>query len=235
VRFLWLFAFLVFGSISVNAQEVEDYTLIGAGVRTRPAYDGSKKQTTEVVPVLRYYGKTLFARTTQGILEAGARTEAAPGVALGVQLAYEAGRRRGPGTHDVDSGASIGAHVEWDAEAGPVPLVLLARVRQNADRDHGAQADARVTAGVYQDDALVVGVFTQATWASRRALRAYYETGGSGLLHAGVGLLATYRLGASWTLLGSVEGRRLQGEAKDSPLAQRRSNVYAGAGLAYRF
>src|SRR5712691_5275061 len=72
----------------------EDYTLLGAGVRTRPAYDGSASQTTDLIPVLRYYGKPLFARTTQGILEGGVRTDIAPGLALGAQLAYEGGRKR---------------------------------------------------------------------------------------------------------------------------------------------
>ncbi len=82
--------------LQVFAQDAppEDDTLLGAGVRTRPAYDGSASQVTDLIPVVRYYGKPLFARTTQGILEGGARTEVAPGLALGAQLANEAGRKR---------------------------------------------------------------------------------------------------------------------------------------------
>jgi outer membrane scaffolding protein for murein synthesis (MipA/OmpV family) len=71
----------------------EDYTLIGAAVRSRPAYDGSDAQRTDLIPVLRYYGKPWFARTTQGILEGGARWALTPGVDAGVQLAYEEGRK----------------------------------------------------------------------------------------------------------------------------------------------
>src|SRR3954469_13506370 len=120
----------------------EDYTLIGAGVRTRPAYDGSASQTIDLIPVLRYYGKPLFARTTQGILEGGARMEVAPGLALGAQLAYEAGRKRSEADFlkdrdvpDIDPGASVGVHAEWDTKLGPAPLNVLGRLRQNVDRD----------------------------------------------------------------------------------------------------
>src|SRR5205814_8346376 len=56
----------------------EDYTLLGAGVRTRPDYDGSSSRTVDLIPVVRYYGKPWFTRTTQGMLEGGARYEFSP-------------------------------------------------------------------------------------------------------------------------------------------------------------
>jgi outer membrane scaffolding protein for murein synthesis (MipA/OmpV family) len=224
----------------------EDYTLIGAGVRTRPAYDGSGSQTTDLIPVLRYYGKPLFARTTQGILEGGARTEIAPGLALGAQLAYEAGRKKSESgflrerdVPDIDPGASVGAHLEWDTKAGPAPLNILGRVRQNVDRDRGAQADLRLTAGVYGSGSVQAGVFTQATWANRKSNRAYYGRPGfdpdGGLLFVSLGLLGSVDLSRHWVLTGSIEGRRLQGDAARSPLAERKSNHYANAGVAYKF
>src|SRR5213596_3368617 len=69
-----------------------DYAYVGAGVRTRPAYDGSAAQRTDLIPTVRYYGKPWFARTTQGILEGGARIELARGLNVGAQIAYEGGR-----------------------------------------------------------------------------------------------------------------------------------------------
>lgn len=219
-----------------------DYTLMGAGIRTRPAYDGSASQITDLVPVLRYYGKALFARTTQGILEGGARTELAPGLAFGVQLAYEQGRKtsespflRSRDTPDLKPRASAGAHVEWDSKLGPAPITLLGRVRQQVDCDRGAQADLRFTVGVYESGPLQAGVFTQATWANSKSIRTYYEVSGSGLLFASVGALGSYDLGRHWVVVASVEGRRLQGDAARSPLVERKSNTYASAGIAYRF
>jgi hypothetical protein len=87
---LWLPLLVPLAALAQIAPE--DYTLIGAAVRSRPAYDGSDAQRTDLIPVLRYYGKPWFARTTQGILEGGARWALTPGVDAGVQLAYEEGR-----------------------------------------------------------------------------------------------------------------------------------------------
>ena len=67
----WVLAFM--HALPVVALAKEDFTLIGAAVRTRPEFDGSSDRTIDVHPVLRYYGERWFARTTQGLLEGGAR------------------------------------------------------------------------------------------------------------------------------------------------------------------
>ena len=245
MRYLAL-ALLVPLQVFAQTAPPEDYTLIGAGVRTRPAYDGSASQTTGLIPVLRYYGKPLFVRTTQGILEGGARTEISPGLALGAQLAYEAGRKQSESDFlgdnnvpDIDPGASIGLHVEWDTKLEPAPFNVLGRLRQNVERDRGAQADLRLTAGVYSSGGVQVGIFTQATWADRKSNRTYYGRPGfdpeGGLLFASLGLLASADLGRHLLLTTSLEGRRLEGDAARSPLAERKSNHYASAGIAYKF
>src|SRR5260221_14208832 len=69
-----------------------DYAWIGARVRTRPAYDGSGAQRTDLIPTVRYYGKPWFARTTQGLLEGGPTLERAQGLKPAAQLAYQGGR-----------------------------------------------------------------------------------------------------------------------------------------------
>ena len=221
---------------------LDDPILLGAGVRTRPAYDGSASRVVDVVPAVRYYGNILFARTTQGILEGGARYHVTPGLAIGAQVAYQAGRHqdeadflRDHNVPDVSDNASVGVHVEWDTQVGPAPLNLLARFRQNADTDRGAQADLRATLGVYGDHGVKAGVYTQATFANAKSMRTYYDVSGSGLLYVSAGVEAGYSLARHWVLLGSIEGRRLQGDAADSPLAERRSSWYAITQIAYRF
>src|SRR5215813_13093554 len=121
----------VLAILPCTALAEDDYTLIGVGVRTRPEFDGSNNRVTDVVPYLRYYGKTLFVRTTQGILEGGARTDIGQQFYAGVQLAYEAGPRDG------NPGASLGASLERDVKLGPVPFFFLGRVRQHLQTDHG--------------------------------------------------------------------------------------------------
>ncbi len=212
----------------------DDYTLIGAGIRSRPEYDGSNSQTVDLIPVLRYYGKPWFARTTQGILEGGARAELAPGLAIGAQLAYEAGRKAS-GVPDLDPGASFGAHLEWDTKLGPAPLNLLFRTRKHFDADRGTQADLRFTAGVYGTARTQAGVFTQATWASTKSMESFYRVHDSGLLFTSLGVLGSHDLSRPWVLVGSVEARRLASDPARSPIVERRTNYYASAGLAYRF
>ena len=250
-------AVLLFAPLTAPAQTLPaDFVLVGAAVRTRPAYDGSASQRRELIPVLRFYGRTWFARTTQGALEGGARTELAPGFNVGAQIAYEGGRSasesaflRDHNLPDLDPGASFGLHLEWDHALGPVPLTLLARGRQHADPDRGAQADLRLSAGIYGDGRVIAGVFAQATWANARSAQSFYgitqqqaaATGlppfdaKSGPLFASLGLLWSADLSREWVAVGSLERRQLHGDAARSPLAERGRNTYAGAGLAYRF
>lgn len=249
--------FLALAPLAVAAQmQVPDYGWLGAGARTRPAYDGSAAHVTELIPSVRYFGRPWFARTTQGTLEGGARMEIAPGLHLGAQLAYEGGRiaseaeflasRNVP---DIKAGASAGVHAEWDYHLGPAPTTLLARVRQLVDTDRGAQADLRYTAGVFGRGVVSAALFFQATWASAKSNRSFYgitpevsaSTGlpvyapAGGLMYTTGGLLWEIDLSKSWIVVGNLEGRRLQGDAARSPLVERPTSRYASASLAYRF
>ena len=235
--------------------ELSEEPLLGPGLRSRPAYDGSDSQRIELVPVVRNYGQHWFARSTQGVLEGGARIELAPGLYTGAQLAYEPGRKtsesdflKSHAVSDIKIGASVGVHLEWDHKFGPMPITLLARARQHADSDRGAQVDFRLSAGVFQSGRVAAGVFTQATWANAKSTGSFYSTpppqsptdlpefnAGSGWLFASFGLLWSVDLSRNWTVVGSMESRHLHGDAARSPLAERTSNYYASAGIAYRF
>ena len=236
--------------------ELSNESMIGAGVRLRPAYDGSDSQRGELVPVIRYFGQPWFARSTQGVLEAGARLQLTRELHAGAQVAYEPGRRtresdflENRSVFDIDRGASVGAHVEWDHKIGPVPIILLVRARQHADSDRGAQADFRLSVGVLRSGRLGAGVFAQTTWANTKATRSLYsvtpqqsaasglpayETG-SGFLFTSVGLLWSVDLTPDWVMVGNFEARRLQSDARRSPLVERSTNYYGAAGVAYRF
>jgi outer membrane scaffolding protein for murein synthesis (MipA/OmpV family) len=214
---------------SAAAAAQDDLKLVGAGVRTRPKVDGFAERTTELVPVLRYFGKPWFVRTTQGILEGGARWTVRPGFDVGAQLAYE------PGPNDEDPGASIGAHAEWERKLGPVPVLGLIRLRQNLDTDRGLQMDFRTAGGVYQGHGFLAIVFGQFTLATEKYYRAYYGVDESGLLYVSVGAQASYDLSRHWMLVGSAERKHMSDNAARSPLVVQRSASYLGIGLAYSF
>src|SRR5688572_2730635 len=221
----------------------EEEVLLGAAIRTRPAYDGSDEQRTDLIPLIRYYGRPWFARTTQGVLEGGARFPLTRGLDAGVQLAYEEGRKTSESelleslnVPDLDPGASLGAHLEWDFQLGPAPSSLLARWRQHLDSERGAQADLRFNIAVYGSRGVFVGLYAQATWANAESIRAFYLVdAGSGLLHTSIGTLASYDLSRHWQLVGGLQLRRLHGDAARSPIVEDKSSLYANAGLAYRF
>ena len=248
-------ALALFVPLSVRA-ELSDETLLGLGLRSQPAYDGSASRRLSIVPIIRYLGEPLFARSTQGVLEGGVRLELVPGLHAGAQLGYEPGRKTSDsdllqthGVSDVDPGASVGVHIEWDHMFGPMPITLLARARQNTDAGHGAQVDLRLSAGAYRGGRVGAGVFAQTTWANARSTGSMYDvtaqqsavTGlpvfgaGSGWLFASFGLLWSIDLNRDWIVVGSMESRHLRGDAARSPIAERATNYYASAGLAYRF
>ncbi len=236
--------------------ELSNETMVGAGLRSLPVYDGASTQRVDVVPIIRYLDPFWLLRSTQGVLEGGARVEVAPGLHLGAQVAYESGRN--PERSDflknhhvagINPGASYGVHLEWDQKIGPMPITLLARLRQNTDADRGAQADVRLSAGVFSNGRVDLGVFTQSTWASEKSNRFYYGItppqsaimglpayrSGSGWLTSSAGLLWSAKLVDRWMAVGSVEARHLHGSAANSPLVERATNAYVSAGVAYRF
>jgi len=215
--------------LAAIAQDDDDFTFIGAGLYSRPKFDGSSERRLDPIPQIRYYGRPWFMRTTQGILEGGARWKIAGGTAAGAQLAYEAGPL------DHHPGASIGGHLELDRSIGPAPLNMLVRLRQFLDNGSGLELDARATLGVYEGHGFAAGLYGQATWASQKSFEAYYAVHDSGLLFSAFGALGAYDLSHRWLLLGSVEERRLGGAAMASPFVERRTNPYASLGLAYRF
>jgi outer membrane scaffolding protein for murein synthesis (MipA/OmpV family) len=242
---LW-FTLLLLLPAAAAAQIIlpEEEVLLGAAVRTRPAYDGSADQRLDLIPIVRYYGRTWFARTTQGVLEGGARWPLAKGLAAGIQLAYEEGRKTSEsdllerlGVEDLDPTASLGAHLEWDTKLGPAPVSLLGRWRQSLDSDRGAQADLRFNVGVYGNRGIILALYAQATWADTKAIRSFYLVDGadSGLLHTSLGALGSYDLSRHWLLVAGVQWRRLHGDAAASALAEEKSSYYANGGVAYRF
>ena len=256
-RAIWIAGLCCTAGLPLPAlAELTNDPMAGPGLRSRPAYDGATTQRLELVPVIRYFGQPWFARSTQGVLEAGIRGELLPGLHAGPQLAYEPGRQasgadflRNHHVADIASGASYGAQLEWDHSFGPMPITLLMRARKHADAALGAQADLRLSAGVFQSGRLAAGLFTQATWADAATTASFYGINAvaaavtglpvfaprRGWLFASVGLLGSVELSPKWVIVGSLEARRLRGEAARSPMVQRASNHYASAGLAYRF
>jgi outer membrane scaffolding protein for murein synthesis (MipA/OmpV family) len=243
-------------SCQALAQNADDEKYIGIGARVRPAYEGADSSRVDVIPYLRLYGEHFFARTTQGLLEGGWRTRPLGAWVFGAQLAYEEGRISDESAfleerhfEDLDASASLGLHAEGDWKIGAVPLNMLLRYRRDVKADNGAQADLRVTAGILDWGRLRAGVYGQLTWADGKSTQRYFGvtslqsatsglpaySAGSGLRYAEVGLLGDVDLARHWIGLWGVSLQQSQGAARDSPIVQDRTNLFANAGIAYRF
>jgi outer membrane scaffolding protein for murein synthesis (MipA/OmpV family) len=221
----WLLLIGTFLSCSAYGQD----PLLGVALRARPEFEGSDRQKADVIPVLRYYGKPWFARTTQDMLEGGVQWKTSELLAAGAQIAYE------PGPLDKDPGASAGLHLELDTKLGPAPLNGLVRLRWHLDTDRGKEADVRMTLGVYEGGGLRAGVFAQGTWADEENMAAYYGVRQAGLLFTSLGVLGGYDIAPRWVAVASAELRRLGSDPAESAIVEDRTGYWVSAGIAYRF
>lgn len=218
---------LLFAPLTAAALD-EDVQFIGAGVYSQPKFDGSTVRHNDPIPQINYAGSRWFARTTQGILEGGARWNFGDSAAAGVQLAYEDGPL---GEHP---GASLGVHAELEGHLGAAPVTSVFRIRQLLSNGKGWQADARVNIGVYEGHGFGAAVYGQATWADEKTFNAFYAVNDSGLLFTALGAYGGYTITPKWLLLVSAEQRRLGDAAMASPFVERRSGFYGSLGIAYR-
>jgi len=53
-------------------------------------------------------------------------------------------------------------------------------------------------------------------------------------MNVGLGALWAYDVSPKWVALGTLERRRVAGDAASSPLTERRSSNYVSVALAYR-
>ena len=242
------------GALALDEGKGDAY--VGIGARVRPAYEGADSQRGDAIPYVRLYGEHWFARTTQGILEGGVRSEPSGRVVFGAQLAYEEGRiaeesafLQAHNFEDIDPSASFGVHAETDWKIGPVPLNALARFRLDADSERGSNIDLRLTAGIFSRWSMKAGIFGQLTWSDEEATQTSFGvtpqqsvlTGlpvygtGTGLRNTTLGILGSVDLSKHWLILWGLNARWLEGDARDSPIVQEDTNWFANGGLAYRF
>ncbi|HWH49632.1 MAG TPA: MipA/OmpV family protein [Burkholderiales bacterium] len=254
--FLSVLGCCIFTNSALAQDDGKGDAYVGIGARVRPAYEGADSQRGDAIPYVRLYGDHWFARTTQGILEGGVRSNPFGRVVFGVQLAYEEGRiaeesafLQAHNFEDIDPSVSFGLHAETDWKIGPMPLNALARFRLDADSERGSHVDLRLTAGVFSRWSVKAGIFGQLTWSDEEATQTSFgltpqqsiRTGlpvysaGAGLRNITMGILGTVDLSKHWLILWGLNARRLEGDARNSPIVQEDTNWFANGGLAYRF
>jgi outer membrane scaffolding protein for murein synthesis (MipA/OmpV family) len=230
--------------------EGKDAGVIGLGVATGGRYSGADDTRTRVLPVLGYHwANGWFASTSQGV---GYNMSSTPGLQYGPRITVDLGRREhdDPPLHglgNVKPSAELGGFVNYRVIDA---LSLNASVRAGAGEDHrGLRADFGVAWGTELAPGLRLRVGTgitvtnqayaqsrygvSATQAANSGYASYTPKAGVQDVHGSIGL--NYTLAPRVTLSTSLIATSLMGDAKDSPVVRKASNVGGQVGVAYGF
>jgi MipA family protein len=222
--------------------------LLGLGVTSGPAYLGSDERKTRALPLLAARWRNGWFAGTGGI---GYRFEPLPSLSLGPRLTFDFGRDEDDadalrGMGDIDARPELGGFVSYALLPG-LSVSSSLRYGSGNDRD-GLTMDLGLRGGFPVTPALRLTAGLTTTFANTKSMQSLFGvtaaqslstgyanyTPGSGLrdmtLHAG-GML---RLGEQTMLVFGLNGRRLMGDAVESPLTRQRNSASAFATLAWR-
>jgi MipA family protein len=233
---------------------------LGVGAATAPTYEGSPNRRGNAIPMLAL----TYRDPKLGTFDLGQRGLAwifieKPLFQLGVALGADAGRKAGKvnrsalipeqGDERLAGMGDIKAAAEYGVLASAGPLAVFAH-RAIGDRGHGGtQIDMNISCPIPITKALGLRIGGGLTWADRRYMQAYFGvtaaqaaasrfaafTPEAGLRAANVSLGAEYKLSETWRVQAQASGSRLLGDAKNSPIAEKDTSLWASLGIAYHF
>lgn len=225
-----------------------DLTL-GGGAMAVPKFEGAKHYQGEPSLILDVrYRDLAFLSDGEGLgvnLLRGKNYRA--GVAIGYDLGrdqHDDGRLKGLG--------NVGAAPEGKlfAEYFLLPVVFSATLRQAVGGHNGLLADLGAYIPLpFFGQRLVVFTGPAVTFADGEYMRSYFGVSArqaaatafpqysahGGFKSTGWGATAIYHLSEHWLLESDLAYERLIGDAADSPIVERRSQVSVGVNLGYRF
>jgi prepilin-type processing-associated H-X9-DG protein len=230
--------------------------ILGAVIQYGPAYQGSNKNTANIIPILSLSRNLFYAQTTEGILEGGVKRVFSDNYSYGVQLAYEDGRTNkgilnGVKILSINPSISYGAFLQYEEQVGYIPIDFVARYRKDIDSARGSQFDLRLTVGIYggEHEKLNAEIFMQRTFADQKAMHTYYgidksesiKTGSiiyspnGGTLNSRFGIWSSYEFTQNLLLVGEIEKVFLGSMPLHSPIAKKSDSNYISLGVAYKF
>lgn len=225
---------------------------IGLSVGYVPVYEGSREYRALPVPLVNYHSGNFFISPRAGLPAMGLQTALAPDWKAGVFVGMGLGRDssdadRTKGMDDIDFHGTYGAFVEW----APGPLSLEAAYRQAARSGYGGTLELRATYAAWQEGAHRVNIGASTQWASHDAMQTWYGVTSSQAASSRAGLSTyspssgfksaalfatwSYRINPSWSTITTLGVNTLLGDARDSPLTERRANMFGSVGVVYAF
>jgi MipA family protein len=217
-----------------------------------PEYEGAHDYHAVPVPLIKYESGPLFIDGDGGLPVLGLRTQLSPnwqaGVFAGLRLSRDADDHdRLEGLDDISTHGTAGAFLRWSDDRWRVVLTAT----QALHSGYGTRAELRGSYEVWRTgrSRVDIGVGTvwgshddMSTWfgidsneaaRSNAGLRSY--SAGAGLRSATLSANWRYDLTPSWAMVTSVGVRTLLGDARDSPIVERKTSPYGMVGIRYRF
>lgn len=234
----------------VSTASGKDGGTVGTAVFFTDEYQGSDKRRTLVLPVLDYqWANGWFAGVTNGI---GYNFSGSSQNQYGLRLTVDRGRKQSRasslrGMGDVDAAAEGGAFFNHSPSQG---LVLNSSVRYGAGDQHkGLVVDLGVGysteiapqwylstgAGVTLVNAHYMRSLFGVTGAQSAASGYAVYTPGSGARDLRANLALTYSINQKTSVTAAVSASSLVGDAKASPLTQKRTSESGVVAVRYAF
>jgi MipA family protein len=250
----FLVSSLMFSIVAHAEDKAPDRLLMfGVGVGVMPEYEGGRDMRTGVLPLIQ--GR--FGRFS---LDDGLNYELLQGAAstLLISVGYDQGRRdeRPNGNLGIQGSDHLRGmgRIDGAATAGLGASTKLAFVELSIDATRWLRSEGFMTveAGMSVTqafgDRLSVSVGTFGTWANRDYMQAYFGVSPlqaaasqfqpyvakSGFKSVRAELEATYILTPKWLLVASVGDSLLLGDARNSPIVEKRNGVTGTVVVAYR-
>jgi outer membrane protein len=225
---------------------------IGLGVAAVPVYEGSRDYRALPVPLINYQSGNFFISPRAGLPAMGLKTDLAPdwtaGAFVGMALGRDAADSdRTRGLDDIDFHGTYGAFLEWS----PGPYSLMVAYRQAARSGYGGTLDLRATYDAWHNTSNRVTVGASTQWADHNSMQTWFGVTPSQSARSREGLDAyspsagfksvalfgtwAHRIDARWSAVTTLGVNSLVGDARNSPLTEKKTNVFANVGVVYAF
>lgn len=240
----------VYAMLAGGAVQAENSVGLGLGIV--PEYAGSKDYHVRPVPQLSYERGAFFVGTNDGLPTLGLQTRLAPDWQAGVFAGFRLGRDADDHDHlkgldDIDAHATAGAFVRWQPGRWRFTATAIQALRSG----YGTRVELNGSYAIWEAGRNAVRLGAETTWASHDDMSTWFgvsssesarSEAGLGSYSAGAGFRSAtlyanwrYALDQQWTLSTTLGVRSLLGDARDSPIVERRTSAYGVVGVSYRF
>ena len=244
IRSVSLAALLLAFAAPTSAQEA-DHIILGVGASVAPAVQGSDDYRVIPLPIIDVKHGPLFANLRNGV---GVTPIDSDHVTAGVSAVFLQGYRR----RDVPVGVGklsdgVGARAFVDLRTGGF-VSTVGIVKGVSGQTKGVIADASLSYPIPVGPSLTLVPTIGTTWADAKYNDGYFGidaaeavasglqpySAGSGFKDVTAALTASYHLTDHVTLSATGGVTRLVGDAKDSPLVERKTRPTGLFSLSYR-